>query len=237
MVWGLEEPTGSGMCFPDGGYPGWKDRLEVYFRTEMPEEEKTRIGARFPQDYIAHVARKFEAEVGSTYYSDKDIVLDPLLPRECPDEFRTVRTMKELGAMIYGYGVYVSEPLKDIIEALEPGAHFYWPIRMTGPKGVEYPVRYFGMQVRRFFASFRPELSEPGSWNKAPNTMTPMYTTRANSKAFYAGLAISEAEVAGAYIWRERHLYQPNLLISDTLQAEIKKAGLKVWKHYRMKSV
>jgi len=225
------------MCFPDGGYPGWKDRLEVYFRTEMPEEEKARIGARFPQDYIAHVARKFEAEIGSTYYSDKYIVLDPLLPHECPGEFRTERTMNELGAMIYGYGVYVSEPLKDIIEALEPGVHFYWPIRIMGPKGVEYPVRYFGMQVRRFFTSFRPELSEPGSWNKAPSTMTPMYTTRANSKAFYAELAISEAEVAGAHIWRERHLYRPNLLISDTLQAEIKKAGLKVWKHHKMKSV
>ncbi len=145
--------------------------------------------------------------------------------------------MNELGAMIYGYGVYVSEPLKDIIEALEPGVHFYWPIRIMGPKGVEYPVRYFGMLVRRFFTSFRPELSEPGSWNKAPNTMTPMYTTRANSKAFYAELAISEAEVAGAHIWRERHLYQPNLLISDTLQAEIKKAGLKMWKYYKMKSV
>ena len=237
MVWGLEEPTGTGICFPDGEYPGWEERLEAYWRTEMPEEEKARINARFPRDYAFHVSRKFASEVGSTYYSHDYVVLDPLLPRECPDEFRTVRTMKELGALIEGHGLYVSEPLKDIIEALEPGVHFYWPIRMTGPNGAEYPERYFGMQVRRFFTSFRPELSEPGSWNKAPNTMTPMYTTRANSKAFYAGLAISEAGVAGAHIWRERHLYQPNLLISDTLHAEIKKAGLKVWKHHKMKSV
>ena len=56
-----------------------------------------------------------------------------------------------LGALIYAHGVHVSEPLKDIIEALEPGVHFYWPIRMTGPKGVEYPVRYYGMQIRHFF--------------------------------------------------------------------------------------
>ncbi|NJM83761.1 MAG: hypothetical protein HC844_16050 [Tabrizicola sp.] len=237
MVWGLEEPTGTGICFPDGEYPGWKDQLEIYFRTEMPEEEKARIGARFPQNYVTHVSRKFEREVGSTYYSDKDIVLDPLLPHECPGEYRAERTMKELGALIDGHGVYVSEPLKDIIEALEPGVHFYWPMRMTGPKGVEYPVRYYGMQVRRFFHSFRPELSEPGSWREAPNQSTPRYTARGDTKAVYAGLAISEAEVAGAHIWRERHLQRPNLLISDTLQAEIKKAGLKVWKHNRMKSV
>ena len=237
MVWGLERPNGFGIYHPQHDYPGWEERLEAHFRTEMPEDEKARINARFPRDYAFHVSRKFAREVGSTYYSDKYIVLDPLLPHECPGEFRTERTMRELGAMIYGYGVYVSEPLKDIIEALEPGVHFYWPIRITGPKGVEYPVRYFGMQVRRFFTSFRPELSEPGSWNKAPNTMTPMYTARSDTKAVYAGLAISEVEVAGAHIWRERHLYQPNLLISDTLQAEIKKAGLKMWKYYKMKSV
>jgi hypothetical protein len=237
MVWGLETPLGSGIYFPDGDYTGWKERLETYLRTEMPEEERIRIGARFPRDYIAHVSRKFAREVGSTYHSDGFIVLDPLLPHECPSEFRTERPMRELGALIYGHGANVSEPLKDIIEGLEPGVHFFWPLRMTGPKGVEYPVRYYGMQVRRFFDSFRPEQSDPGSWNKAPNTITPIYRARGDAKAVYAGLAISEAEVAGAHIWRERYLYRPNLLISDTLQAEIKKAGLKVWKHNKMKSV
>jgi hypothetical protein len=145
--------------------------------------------------------------------------------------------MKELDALIYGHGVHVSAPLKDIIEALEPGVHFYWPIQMTGPNGAEYPVRYFGMQVRCFLSSFRHELNEPGSWYKAPNPVVPIYSARSDTKAAYRGLAISEAEVAGALIWRERHLYRPNLLISDTLQAEIKKAGLKGCKHDRMKSV
>jgi hypothetical protein len=237
MVWGLETPLGSGICFPDGEYPGSKERLEIYWRTEMPEEEKTRIGARFLQDYVAHVARKFDSAVGSTYHSGKFIVLDPLLPHECPGEFRTEKTMRELGALIYGYGVHVSEPLKDIFEALEPGVHFYWPMRMTGPKGVEYPVRHYGMQVRRFFDSFRPDESDPEAWSKAPRTLTPIYRASSDTKAIYTGLAISEAEVAGAHIWRERHLHRPSLLISDTLQAEIKKAGLKVWKHNKMKSV
>ena len=127
--------------------------------------------------------------------------------------------------------------MKDILPHWKLVLSLYWPIRMTRPNGIEYPVRYFGMQVRRFLTSFRPDLSEPGSWREAPNQATPRYTARSDTKAVYAGLAISEAEVAGAHIWRERHLYQPNLLISDTLQAEIKKAGLKVWKHHKMKSV
>ena len=237
MVWGLQEPSSFGMYYPNGEYVGWKDRLEAYWRNEMSEEEKTRIEANHPSDYISYVTRKFSGEIGTLIRHHSFFKLTPLLPHECPDEFRTENNMREIGALMLGLGLIVSEPLKALIEGLEPGVHLFWPLRITGQRGSGYPGCYYGMQVRRHLDSFCPELSVTGCFTKSDSTSLDWYYSRGDTKLSYAGLAMSESVIDDAHIWYERRLRDPRLFISDTLQAEIRRAGLKVWKHNKMKSV
>ena len=239
MVWGLEEPSGFGIYFPHGDYPGWKERLEAYWRNEMSEEERKRIQAPYPNDYNYYATRKFSREIGASIHLDGPVMLTPLLPNECPWEFRAEKTVRELGSLLKLKSMLlaVDEPLKALIVGLEPGRHQFWPLRITGPNGADYPVRYYAMVVHRYLDSFRPEQSTPGCWTKSDSQTLDWYYSRGDLKASYAGLALEESAIAGAHIWYERRLRSPNLFISDTLQAEIKRAGLKVWKHYRMKSV
>ena len=222
MVWGLVRPSGFGDFFPGGDYVGWNEKLKQYYDNEMSEAEKAEMGIS-ERILYSKFSNKFAKDAG------------PLKLHECPTEFRTVVTYKSLGSFIKLTNrlMAVDEPLKEIIEALEPDVHQFWPIRITMPKDKEYPVPYYGLVIRRFLDSFVPEQSVKEAWRE----MDGSYFVRMPSRQTYSGLAMSQAAIGNVHLWRERNLLNPEVLFSDALQAEIDRRALRIPKHYRLKVV
>jgi hypothetical protein len=137
MVWAMFEPDGIGDYFPYSDYFVWRERLEAYWRQEMPEEEKQRIHAGHASRYTSYVSGKFCREIGSRDIFD--IELTPLLPQEYPTEFRTEKAQQSLASLIMLPNglLVVDQALKSLIEGLEPGVHQFWKMQITSPKGVD----------------------------------------------------------------------------------------------------
>ncbi len=129
----------------------------------------------------------------------------------------------------------VAEPLRDIIERLEPGVHQFNPIRVLLPKGVAHPVPHFMMVVGRWLNAFRLEESDPGCVDvSASNSVS---VGGAATKEKFAGVAMANSEIGDAHLWCERELRGPTFCMSDRLKDEVTKAGLRLPPHYKMKSV
>lgn len=228
MAWALVNPQGIGDYFPSGDYVGRKEQLDHYYENEMSDAQKKEMGIEEKISYH---------EFGKKYFSD----LGPLAPGEMPQHFGVFKNYKTLGSLIQlNYRLHaVDETLKSIITRLEPDVHQFWPIRITLPKGQDYPVPYYGMVIRRFLNSFVVEKSAPGSWRKlGGGDHRVLYVPYSANKACCAGLALSQAAIGDAHLWRETMLDPgPNIFFSDTLQAEIKSAGLRITRHYKLKDV
>jgi phosphoenolpyruvate synthase/pyruvate phosphate dikinase len=94
------------------------------------------------------------------------------------------------------------------------------------------------MMVLRHLGSFRPDQSDPNCFlGEEIASGIRSYSSYGVSKKINAGIAMSKAVFNGSHIWRERELGTPTLLLSDALVTEIKKAGLKIPKHFPLKEV
>ncbi len=229
MVWGLKLPGEFGAFFPNGDFIGYDEQLIAAFDV-MPSEEK----AAFNNEkslYRYHVFQCLIHEHGTMH--GEGILFRPLAESEWPREYRTVRHYAKLGSLatVNGRVLLVDETLKNIIEGLEPGVHQFRPIRMTCGQGEAYATPYFTMVIGRFLTSFDPEQSEKSAWNHSGRSYNITYFNKENA----SGLAMMKAVFAGCHLWCERKLLRPEIYFSDALQAEIKKAGLHMPKHYRMK--
>ncbi len=156
-------------------------------------------------------------------------------PHEWPTEYVYERTYKRRAAMMKGPNrmFLVTEPLRDIIEALEPGVHQFKPIRAVSPKGEEHPVRHHMMIVGRWLDAFRLEDSDPSSLlvdRQVPRV-------KAGYKEAFRGVAMSAAEIWNVHLWRERRLQPATFYMSDTLKHEVTKAGLRLPPSYEMRLV
>lgn len=233
MVWGLVEPMGFGDFFPKGSYVGWDELLYGYFNNYMLPEFKAQFASGRDATYANYVGHKYQYELGRIV--DGWPPIQPMLEHEWPTEFKIEKSCNSLGSLmeLNDRVPTVDEALKDIIEKLEPGVHSFHPIVISMPKGVVYPKRYYTMVIGRFLHSFDPQKSEPGSWEGDPNHYRAFDTT----KNYLEGLALSKGVFADGHLWRERKLRSPSMFISDALQSEIAKAGLRIFKHYRLKEV
>jgi hypothetical protein len=222
LVWGMER-IGSGIYGPHGTFPGEIERLNDLGR-ELSDEERAKFK---PHDYGFAIYERLLKDIG------------PLADHELPRMFVASERPKALGSLIrLAWARAVDQKLKDIIERLEPGVHQFWPLQIVMPNGDEYPVQYYGMMVLRRLSSFRPDQSDPSCFlgqQIAPGIRS--YSSYGVSKKINAGLAMSKAVLNGSHIWRERELTNPTLVLSDDLVAEIKKAGLKIPKHFPLKEV
>jgi hypothetical protein len=230
MVWGLLDPSGLGDFFPDGDYLGWEEKLKDYFDNQMPAEMKAKL--QHPTSYAHYVANKWTLQRGTERPGHPPITA--LEDHEKPAWFETTRRYTSLASLIMFTGALwaVDEPLKNIIERLEPGVHDFWPLTITmGAKGDAYPKRFFGMVIGQFLQSFSPELSKPGSFTERNGR----YRVFSSSRKFVTGLGFSKSVIANKHLWRERQLRSPQVLLSDALRNEIAAASLCVPKHYKMK--
>ncbi|TAH54565.1 MAG: hypothetical protein EWM48_10855 [Sphaerochaeta sp.] len=222
MVWGLVDPVNFGDFFPNGDYVGWKEEIKRFFDEEMSAEQRAAFDNRYVR-YIGEVARKFTEDRG------------PLDPHERPSEFRMMDARKSLASfLLLTNGLRaVDASLKEIIERLEPGVHQFWPLRITTPKGDEYPVPYYGMIIRHFIDSFVPEQSAVHQLSAGSD----VFFANGPTKKDYGNLAISKRAAAGSQLWRERRLLRPKIFFSDELQVEYARLGLRIPRHHKLKEI
>ena len=223
MSWAVVGPTGEGVYWPDGGYDRWKERAQAYYDNEMSDAEKIRLGQEDKLSFY-EMSRKYTANLGW---------LDAF---ECPDEYGTFSKVKNLASMINTNNrlFLVDEALKEVIDRLELGKHQFWPIKITMPKGVEYPKRYYGMVVHTHLDAFLPERSDPDCFRIGKVSHSPRSTT----KAGFAGLAMSLDVIGDSHIWQESKFGEnPRFFLSDRLKDEIDRAGLKIPKHLQLTDV
>jgi hypothetical protein len=236
MVWALIEPSGFCEFFPysnmENDYGKWHERMAEHF-SQMPHDLKTKYGNDLAT-YNYVVSSKFTKEQGSRI-TDVSPPIGPLEPHEKPDEFITSKKYSSLGSLIKLNDrlLAVDKPLKEIIERLEPGVHNFWQMMITMPEGAVYPMQYYGMVIGQFLDSFSLENCTEGIWEESEG----YYTARRQQKEFVSGLAFSRKAFGGAHLWRERKIYNGNILLSDTLQAEIVKSNLRLPKLVRTKEV
>ena len=226
MTWGMFRPAADNDFWPNGDFVGYKEALEYYYHNEMTDEEKAEMdmGDRF---LFSKFGRKFLKNLG------------PLQEIEQPKEFRTKRTYKTLGSLIslLDQKLAVDEALKEIIERLEPGVHQFWPMKITMPKGKAFPAPYFGMVIHNHLEAFCPSESDAESLVHRKTKYSDHYHAKDRKKASMAGIAISREAAGAAHLWREENLMSPDIFLSDALQAEIEKAGLRLPKMFKLKDV
>ncbi len=237
MVWGMVDPSSIGDYFPIGDYIGWREQLISYFNESMPEEQRALFDYENKDrasNYAYYVHLKFKNERGKKFMHPPP--LGPIKPHEPPKCFATEKTYSSLASLIKLNDLIlaVDETLKDIVERFEPGLHQFFPITILLPMEKIYPKNYYVMVIGQYLDSFTPEQSEAGSWkvNSAGN-----YSVFDESKKSLIGLAFANNIFGKAHLWRERHMYNPSLLLSDALHAEITNAGLRMPRFYQMKVV
>ncbi|MCV0429715.1 MAG: hypothetical protein K5905_30115 [Roseibium sp.] len=235
MVWGLNMPSGFGNYLPDGDFAGYGDRLKKYFVEEMPEEQKAKFGDGAGSKYRYHVSQKFTEEPGSVL--GDGIPVGQISEHEWPNKFELHKSYAALGSLFQMPNrlLAVETAFKDVVERVEPGIHQFRPLSVTTRIGKVFPKQYYTLVIGQFLDSFDPIASDEGTWEKAKNSDS--YLVYINSKKYIAGLAFSRSAIGGAQLWRERKLYSPEIYFSDTLKAELEKAGLRLPQHFQMKEL
>lgn len=230
MVWAMTFPSVFGEFFPKGKMVGYQDVLNAHFDEFAIPEEKSRglAGYRF------RVTEKFHSEIGSSRIYNPP--LSPIKPHEWPTEFKIEKPREALGAFLKlpNRTYAVTSSLKSIIEDLEPGVHQFNPILIKNSKGENWPDSYHVIVVGRHLDSFRPEQSDPRCLRSPGKSLFPYDD---ESKESYIGIAMDEGAIESAHLWSEHELRGPEFFLSDRLQSEIKKSGLRAPKHFKMKSV
>jgi hypothetical protein len=235
MVWGIMNP-GIGDYGPDGDFPGWEERLGLYFDEHLPPEQKAlfgRGGGRSPQsEYISYVRNKFSMFPGDKYMH---MFVSPIEQHEVPSVFQMPKSyiLASLITLKNGYWA-VDEELKAIIERLEPGVHQFFHVPFMAPRGKPYPKSYYIMLVAHRFNSFSPEDSKEGSYEFDGEYYRPFLFRLEHIPE----LTFKRSVFGRAHVWKETKLLtKPKLFISDELQAECKKAGLRLPRNYKMREV
>lgn len=251
MVWGLFFNIEYNAFFPRGDFRGFEAALaaqynarqvpgltpnhppQYVFTDDRPIDGDGRPYEAF-STYSYEVSEKFHSELGESGRHRPPLL--PVAPHEWPREFVYKRTYARQSALMMGPNrmYFVTEPLRDIIERLEPRVHRFNPLKVLLPKGQEHPMQHHMMVVGNWLSAFRPQQSDPKSLRDTEST-APIIGLPL--KECFRGVALSAEAIGSAHLWCERHLRTVTFLMSDRLQAAIATAGLTIPPHYRMRLV
>lgn len=219
MTWAVVSPSGFGDFFLEGDFVGWKEQIQDVF-DKMPEIERALYGNR--SILLAYAAsEKFTHDHGSLNAFEK------------PRVFKATSLPKSIAAVIELRDrlLVVSEPLKNLIEELQPDTNDFWPIELELPKGKATDDRYFGMVISTFLDSFDTEGSDPQMWSDQDGKPTVLD----RKKACFARIALSPEITSQVHVWREKRLRGASFFISDELKDKIDQAGLRFPTHYKLR--
>jgi hypothetical protein len=125
----------------------------------------------------------------------------------------------------------ISQALRDIIEALDPGTHKIWPVAMMTKRGDRYPGPFFGFMPMVHAAAISEKhgdvmISEEKFYPATPvvaEHVSPRTTTLGRRNAGF----VYSSKLPDAHIWWDHGLTTNYLLISDALHGAFKDAKLK----------
>jgi hypothetical protein len=239
MVWGVIQPGSFGDFYPFAEFTGWEEDLRKYYDEKMPAKQKDEFLAAGDAQligsgaYVQVVYKKFSTEIGT-----KIVGFPPttaIEEHELPKTLNVERPYANLGSLISACGFWAAdEAFKTIVERLEPDLHQFYPIQIIMPKGKVYSRQYYMMVIGQYLDSFSPDNCDEGAFDDRNNGY---YTTRYGLKRDVGGMAFLQNTFGKAQMWSEHRLYSPEMIMSDVLQAEIIKAGLRLPKHFKMKEV
>jgi hypothetical protein len=225
MTWGMLLPGNFGQFWPSSEAVDAAEKVKHHAMNVMTDEERLEL-AHSGTSLLAHASMKFRRDMGRIEEFEQTSV------------FRTRKTYSKLGSFIQlNNGLLaVDEPLRDIIEELEPGVHQFWPMQITMPKDVAFPKSYHALVIHNHLDAFRREESEPGAW--ATTGVEHISTHGLPEKKSISGMAMSLDAIGSKHLWREKFVHGPDIFMSEALKARIDAAGLKIPpKHYKMLDV
>jgi hypothetical protein len=241
MVWGMYLPPGGGPYGPYGENEGpvdhygdgWHHRLLKYYQEQMPESQR----AFYAHSYPYCVVEKFLYEFGHKQPSPDDVVVTAIEEHEPPRFFQTRKGYNELASIISLNSRMwaVDEPIKRLVDRLEPGVHKFYPLEIRMPRGRIYPIKYYVLGVGRWLESLSPEVSDRECFAHYHPEIR--YFFIHGYKKNITGLALRQSVFNGAHLWRERGINEWLICFSDTLAADFASAGLMLPKYYRMRSI
>ncbi|MGH1330268.1 MAG: imm11 family protein [Paracoccaceae bacterium] len=221
----MNEPGSFGEFFLDGDYVGWDEALTKAFNETISQEEKDQYNLLAVSSYAFNVVQRFNNI--TQHEIDHPRAMKPLRDFELPTKFAIkFENSKEFGSLIELTDrlLAVDEPLRAVIEDLEPGVHQFWPIEIAQADGSVLPKQYYGMRIRQYKDSFLPEQSAPASFTDEGSGCHVFSFTLKHCKA----LKVSSEAIGGAHLWKERKLRSPRVFLSDTLVERIRDAGLRI---------
>jgi hypothetical protein len=129
--------------------------------------------------------------------------------------------------------IAVNGAFRAIIERLEPSVHSFFPFEVRSKYGEVYPETYYLLIIGQFLDGLVPEkcVFDTGYGLRPGNSGRYLHS---ESEQGITGLAVSKDRTGKAHLWRERQLFGRLICFSDALVTEIKAAGLKLPKYFRM---
>lgn len=114
----------------------------------------------------------------------------------------------------------VREPVKDIIERLDPGIHQFFPLTIETKRGKRVEGPWFAMNVTARQDSVVMEHSSVSVSKPSPDTHCSFYHDGEDR------VTVDPDRQSGLHLWREQR-FIGSLLGSDTLMAELKSQKLR----------
>ncbi|MEZ5752413.1 MAG: hypothetical protein R3D60_10740 [Paracoccaceae bacterium] len=117
----------------------------------------------------------------------------------------------------------VREPVRELIERLDPGVHQFFPVTMRTKRGVVIEGPWFVIVI-----TARQDSIVPGYRGKFISNQLPDGRYLLNSMVKHGQVPIDATRLSGLHLWREAKAVD-GIFASDELIAELKANGLKTF--------
>ena len=179
---------------------------------------------------LAKQSRKMAA-VYEGIFQGKRGDLDPAL---LPKVFVVEKKRKVFPDMWWGVSglLIISDALRRVVEAHDPGKHIIWPVEMLTKRGEPYPGPFFGFVPAVHAAAISESHSDVQIDEERFSPATPVMPASTSPRLVFLNpsydVGIRRTDIPDANLWWDHGLSVPQLLTSDALHDAIVAAGLKV---------
>ncbi|CUH81162.1 imm11 family protein [Tropicibacter naphthalenivorans] len=225
MPYAFDIPSVFGRFNPDGEFRGYWPLVEEYYK-KLVEDGKTEHA----------FFTTYKLELWKEYHKGTAVIPDEIFPRS----YHLAKAYKSLGDIFdVGFGLCLSQEVKDILEGLEPGRHQIAPMDVISLTGEAVKGSYYLLRIRSILDAFDAENSDPNCFTKAKSGLMRINGT---SKDCAAGIALDPKVIEGHHLWRgffsaETGISGFDFYVSDSFHDAIAAAKLKTPKFMRLMAV